>query len=93
MKIFQWETMSIIFAVLLSFCSRPQTDSSVVLAVGGAPSEIDFWEKVASRCSENTGINLKIVRQPTDTDQRRQNLVTALRAHKSTPDIFLMDVA
>jgi multiple sugar transport system substrate-binding protein len=77
---------------LLTVCSKPD-NKRIVLAVGGAPSEVEFWEKIATQCTEQTGIELQLIRQPTDTDQRRQNLVTALRAKKSTPDIFLMDVA
>lgn len=79
--------------MLIISCGGDSQDNTVVLAVGGAPSEIDFWEKTASECEEKTGIRLQLIRQPTDTDQRRQNLVTSLRARKSTPDIFLMDVA
>ena len=82
----------ILFLSLFLFCTKPDTDT-VILAVGGAPSEFDFWEKVAADCKGITGITLELIRQPTDTDQRRQNLVTALRAKKPTPDIFLMDVA
>ena len=84
-----------ILAVCLIFmaCSAQKSDQTIVIAVGGAPSEVDFWEKIAAQCKDKTGIALELIRQPTDTDQRRQNLVTALRARKSTPDIFLMDVA
>jgi multiple sugar transport system substrate-binding protein len=36
---------------------------------------------------------VELLRQPADTDQRRQGLVIALNARKSDPDVFLMDVA
>jgi multiple sugar transport system substrate-binding protein len=40
-----------------------------------------------------SGIKVNILRQPTDTDQRRQGLVIPLKAKKDDPDLFLMDVA
>lgn len=66
---------------------------AVTFAVGGAPSEIKFWEKLIADFSRESGIMVKMVRQPTDTDVRRQTLVTALRSKQSDPDVFLMDVA
>jgi multiple sugar transport system substrate-binding protein len=66
---------------------------AVILAVGGAPAELDFWNSVAARFEAQSGIPVELLRQPTDTDQRRQNLVTALRSSQATPDCFLMDVA
>ncbi|MBN1575319.1 MAG: ABC transporter substrate-binding protein [Chitinispirillaceae bacterium] len=77
--------------IIAAGCSKKE--ASVVFAVGGAPAEIDFWEKTIQRFEEQSGIPVELLRQPTDTDQRRQNLVTALRASRSTPDLFLMDVA
>ncbi|MBN1309101.1 MAG: ABC transporter substrate-binding protein [Chitinispirillaceae bacterium] len=72
-------------------CSKKETP--VVFAVGGAPAEIDFWQTTVKTFEERSGIAVEVLRQPTDTDQRRQNLVTALRASRPTPDLFLMDVA
>ena len=40
-----------------------------------------------------TGIPVTILRHPTDTDQRRQGLVTPLQSRQHDPDVFLMDVA
>ena len=36
---------------------------------------------------------MEMLRQPTDTDQRRQGIVVALKAKQADPDVFLMDVA
>lgn len=76
---------------MLSACGGGR--EPVVIAAGGAPAEIDFWEKLIAGFEKTAGVDVELLRQPTDTDQRRQNLVTALRAKRSTPDVFLMDVA
>jgi multiple sugar transport system substrate-binding protein len=78
--------------MLCIHCSR-QSTSPVTLAVGGAPSEIDFWEQLIETFSAEYGTTVELIRQPTDTDQRRQGLVIPLNAKKSDPDVFLMDVA
>jgi multiple sugar transport system substrate-binding protein len=67
--------------------------SAVVFAVGGAPSELAFWERLVKDFEHQSGIRIELLRQPTDTAQRRQGLVIALDAHESNPDVFLMDVA
>ena len=60
--------------------------------VGGVPNEIDYWEKIIKEFYEQSHIKVELIRQPTDTDQRRQGLIIPLRAHKQDPDVFLMDV-
>ena len=57
------------------------------------PNEIDFWEKLVAQFGLQSGIKVKILRQPTDTDQRRQELVVSLKSKRKEPDVFLMDVA
>ena len=66
---------------------------TITFAVGGAPSELDFWEQLVREFEAKTGIDVEILRQPTDTGLRRQNLVVAMNARKPDPDIYLMDVA
>lgn len=65
----------------------------ISFAVGGAPSEFDFWERLVGDFVEETGISVELLRQPMDTGLRRQSLVVSLSAGKSDPDVFLMDVA
>jgi len=65
----------------------------LVFAVGGAPSEVAFWEELLQDFERQSGIPVDLLRQPADTDQRRQGLVIALNARKPDPDVFLMDVA
>jgi len=77
---------------LISACGSAQNEA-VVFAVGGAPSEVAFWEELLRDFERQSGIRVELLRQPADTDQRRQGLVIALDAHKSDPDVFLMDVA
>jgi multiple sugar transport system substrate-binding protein len=64
----------------------------VTLMIGGAPAELDYWEEVIGAFTEETGIAVELMRQPTDTDQRRQSLVVPLRAAEEDPDVFLMDI-
>ena len=67
-------------------------EKGITLSVGGAPSELDFWESLVRQFEVQTNIKVNLLRQPTDTDQRRQGLVIALEARKKNPDVFLMDV-
>ncbi len=60
--------------------------------IGGSPREIDYWAKLIDDFNAQTGDDLKLVRQPTYTDQRRQSLVISLQAKQPNPDLFLMDV-
>lgn len=77
-------------ALLLSSCAR--VEPTLTFAVGGAPNEVEYWEKLIKRFEDSTGVRVKLMRQPTDTDQRRQGLVIPLKAKKNDPDVFLMDV-
>jgi len=67
-------------------------EKRLTIAVGGAPSEVEYLEKLVSEFEKETGIHVVLRRQPTDTDQRRQELVIALKARERDPDLFLMDV-
>ena len=81
-----------LFLSLLGGCGRDR-GADVTFAVGGAPFEIEFWEELIAEFEEESGISVDILRQPTDTDLRRQGLVIPLNAGKSDPDVFFMDVA
>lgn len=83
----------IILVVFFILTGCRERESMLSFAVGGAPSEVDYWEAIISEFEDSTKIKVKILRQPTDTDQRRQSLVTPLKAGKKDPDVFLMDVA
>jgi multiple sugar transport system substrate-binding protein len=85
-------TSAITIALLLLFSSCGKQTPQLTFAVGGAPSEVDYWEKIVREFTDSTGISVRFLRQPTDTDQRRQGLIVPLKAQKSDPDIFLMDV-
>ena len=76
---------------LLAGCAREEP--SLSFAVGGAPNELDYWEEIISEFAAGREIDVEILRQPTDTDQRRQGLVIPLNAGERDPDVFLMDVA
>lgn len=82
--------ISIILLLCISGCARRQ--APLTFAVGGAPSEIDYWVKLVGEFEQRHKTHVKIIRQPTDSDQRRQSLVVALESKKSDPDVFLMDV-
>ncbi len=78
--------------LILFFSSCFQEKKHLTFMVGGAPNEVDYWEKLIKEFYRKTHIKVELIRQPTDTDQRRQGLIIPLRAHKSAPDVFLMDV-
>ncbi len=80
-------------ALLLPGCGSHKTPRTITFAVGGTPTELNYWQVLIDRFQKQSGIKVQIVRQPSDTDLRRQNLVVALRAGKSDPDVMLMDVA
>lgn len=80
-------------AILVCVNCADRGKNEVTFAIGGAPNEIDFWEQLILQFEREKGIQINLLRQPTDTDQRRQGLVIPLQSQKSDPDIFLMDVA
>lgn len=80
------------FLMLHPFGTRAEA-GTISFAVGGAPSELDFWEKIVRDFEAKSGVSVELLRQPTDTGLRRQSLVVALAARMSDPDVFLMDVA
>jgi multiple sugar transport system substrate-binding protein len=75
---------------LAAGCARETPQ--VTLMIGGAPAELDYWEKIVGDFSEASGIKVSLMRQPTDTDQRRQSLIIPLKAGEKDPDVFLMDI-
>jgi len=78
--------------ILLIGCGE-KGEKVVTFAVGGAPAELDFWETLIQEFENESGTRVRMLRQPTDTDQRRQGLVIPMKSRKKDPDIFLMDVA
>lgn len=79
--------------VIFLFLSCVERKEKVVFSVGGAPSELQFWEELAAQFTRENGIEVELLRRPADTDQQRQGLIIALNAKESNPDVFLMDVA
>lgn len=80
-------------AVFLAFGACAKKEPQLVFSVGGAPNEVELWESLAARFSAEKGVNISIVRQPTDSDQRRQGVLVPLKAGKADPDVFLADIA
>jgi multiple sugar transport system substrate-binding protein len=72
---------------------RGSGTGKVVFAVGGAPTELIFWETLIGDFESQSGISVEMVRLPTDSSQQRQGLLIPLKAGLSDPDVFLMDVA
>ena len=83
----------VIWIFALPGCTEQQEANSITFAVGGAPAELDFWQVLIEEFQNRSGIKVDLLRQPTDTELRRQGLVTSLRAGTTDPDVFLMDVA
>lgn len=87
----------ILFAILFIILILPDFNCSkrkaeLVIWIGGAPQEVDYWAKLIKEYEKYTGEEVQVVVQPTDSDQRRQGLVVSLQAKQPDPDIFMMDV-
>jgi multiple sugar transport system substrate-binding protein len=80
----------LIVPFLLTSCARKEP--TLTFMVGGAPDEIAYWEQLIGNFEHTTGIEVQLLRQPTDSDLRRQELVVPLKAKQHSPDVFLMDV-
>lgn len=80
----------IILTLLLTCCGKKE--ARITFMVGGAPDELEYWEELIAEFEESSGLDIRIIRQPTDSDQRRQGLVVPLKSEQSDPDVFLMDV-
>lgn len=86
--------LSVSFAGCAQPAQKPVEKVAIVFAVGGAPSEVDYWHTVINKFeTANPNITVDLMLQPMDTNTRMQTLVTPLSAKESTPDVFLMDVA
>jgi multiple sugar transport system substrate-binding protein len=83
----------VLLAVFSSGCGGRKTPERLHFAVGGTSSELDFWEKKAREFERKTGTPVRVHRQPTDTDLRRQELLVAMTSKRSDPDVTLLDVA
>jgi multiple sugar transport system substrate-binding protein len=81
------------FLVSVSCGGSGPRQPELVFAVGGAPNEIAFWEELAAEFEASSGKHVTILRQTSQTDQRRQGLGTSLSAGEPNPDAFLIDVA
>lgn len=85
--------LALLAAALLAGCGRKGGGGKLVFAVGGVPAELAAWERIARDFTAATGVPVDLLRQPADSDQRRQGLAVALQAGRPEPDVFLMDVA
>jgi len=91
--------MKIYIFCLIFFCAftltscKKQVKNEISVAIGGAPSELNFWKSVIYDFEKENGCSIKFLRQTANTDQNRQQLAIALRAKKNNPDVFLMDIA
>lgn len=82
----------ILFLLLFLLISCEKKEPTLSLWIGGAPEEINFLDSLVHEFEARTGYHVDIVRQPTDSDQRRQELVVPLQSGQYDPDVFLMDV-
>ncbi len=84
---------AVVFLSVLLIMTGCATKPKLTLMVGGASNELDQWGKVVSAFEKKTGIDVTLIRQASDTEQRKQSILVALRGKKSDPDVMLMDVA
>jgi multiple sugar transport system substrate-binding protein len=79
--------------ILVFFITGCSLKKELSLMIGGTPNEITYWEKVVTQFKEKSGIAVKLIRQTTDTDQRKQSIIFSLRGRQADPDVMLVDVA
>jgi len=80
-------------AAIAAFSACSKKPAGLVFSVGGAPNEVEVWERLVKRFAEEKGVRASLLRQPTDSDQRRQGLLVPLKSGKADPDVFLADIA
>lgn len=80
----------VLSAIIATGCGRDET--AVTFMAGGEPNEIAYWETLIDEFQGESGMEVRLIRQPADSDQRREELVVPLRSGKPDPDVFLMDV-
>lgn len=78
-------------ALLMAAGCSPQRE--LTFHVGGTPNEIDQLEELLQDFETETGIAVTLLRSTTQTEQRKQSILIALRGRKPDPDVVLMDVA
>lgn len=78
---------------MLFACGRGDAETDLVFGVGGAPSELAAWEKVVRKFEADSGISVRLLRQPANSQQQLQGLMVAMKSKQQNPDVFLMDVA
>jgi len=66
--------------------------NEITFMVGGAPNELMFFEALLRNFTVKTGIPVTLIRQSTDSAQRKQGILLALRGRQSEPDVMLLDV-
>ena len=87
-------SLALMVTFLLAGCGGAGGESSgLTFTVGGAPAELDFWQTLVADFQDQANIRVDLVRQPPDTDMRRQGLLLSLQSSQPDPDVFLMDVA
>ena len=91
-SVFKKAAYPILLWSLLVGCSGGDREK-VTFAVGGAPNELVYWEKVIGEFEKQSKIEVEMLRKPSNTDHQRQSLIISLKAKMSDPDVFLMDVA
>ncbi len=82
----------IALVLALAGCGGPH-DDALVFAVGGTPSELRVWQEIVAEFEAETGIPVRIRRQPPDSTQQLQTLIVSLGSGQRDPDVFMMDVA
>lgn len=81
----------LIYVVL--FANGCRQEPRLTFMVGGAPNELAFFEEILAAFTIKTSIPVTLIRQPTDSTQRKQGILLALRGSRPDPDVMLLDVA
>ncbi|MGD8399623.1 MAG: ABC transporter substrate-binding protein [Bacillota bacterium] len=87
--VLQWSFL-VASLLLLPGCRR---QPKLSFMVGGASNEIAYLEELIAEFEAKHEIQVKLIRQSSDTEQRKQSLLVSLRGRSKDPDVMLVDVA
>jgi multiple sugar transport system substrate-binding protein len=81
---------TIFLPLLITGCN---SEPRLTFMVGGAPNELAFFESILASFTAETNIAVSMIRQSTDSTQRKQGILLSLRGQRPDPDVMLLDVA
>ncbi len=85
--------LAAIAALIVYRTVQARQGQSLVFSVAINAASAPVWEEIVADFTRQTGIEVTLLRQSSDTDIQRQSLTIALNSRQEHPDVFMMDVA